>query len=246
MSPRRRIRTIGVLGGMGPEATAHFFELIVRSTRARQDREHVPVVVYDLPQIPDRTAAILRGGPSPVPALVRGLGVLRQAGADFAVMPCISAHYFYPDVSARSPLPLIDLVEEAAAAAGRLRPKVRTVGLLATTGTVRSGVVHDVFERAGISVLTPAGRGQQRVMNAIYGRRGIKAGRTSGAPRETVLAAARELVSRGAQAVVAGCTEIPLVLRPGDLSVPHIDPMRIAARAAVARAGGRVRRPASS
>jgi aspartate racemase len=236
-----RFRTIGVLGGMGPEATALFFELLVRSTRACRDREHVPVIVCDLPQIPDRTAAILRGGPSPVRAILRGLEALRGAGADFAVMPCISAHYFYPQISARSPLPLMNLVEEAVAAVGKLRPKVRTVGLLATTGTVRSRTVHDVFERAGIAVLMPAGRDQQRVMSAIYGRRGVKAGVTSGPPRETVVKAALELVSRGAQAVVAGCTEVPLVLCRGDIPVPLVDPLRIAARAAVVRAGGRVR-----
>ncbi len=240
-----RFRTIGVLGGMGPEATALFFELLVRSTRARRDIEHVPVIVCDLPQIPDRTAAILHGGPSPVPAIVRGLDVLRGAGADFAVIPCISAHYFFPEISERSPLPLMHFIEEAAAAAAKLRPRVRTAGLLATTGTVRARHVHAVFERAGIAVLTPAGRGQERVMNAIYGRRGVKAGVTSGPPRETIVAAALELVSRGAQAIVAGCTEVPLVLGRGDVPVPLIDPMRIAARAAVARAGGRVRGPAS-
>jgi aspartate racemase len=241
-APKSRLGTIGILGGMGPEATAFFFDLVVRQTLASRDREHVPIVVYNLPQTPDRTAAILRGGPSPVPDLVRGLAILREAGADFAVMPCISAHYFFTAVSARSPLPLIHLIEEAAAAVVRLRPKVRTVGLLATTGTVRSRIVHEVFERAGIAVLTPAGRGQQRVMTAIYGRRGIKAGVTSGVPRQTILAAARELIAGGAQAVIAGCTEIPLVLRREELPVPLIDPMRVAARAAVAKAGGRLRK----
>ena len=121
-APDPRFRTIGILGGMGPEATAFFFDLVVRHTLASRDRDHVPIVVYNLPQTPDRTAAILRGGPSPVPDLVRGLAVLREAGADFAVMPCISAHYFYPTVSARSPLPLIHLIEEAAGAVRRPSP----------------------------------------------------------------------------------------------------------------------------
>jgi aspartate racemase len=234
-------RTIGILGGMGPEATALFFELVVRNTLARRDQDHVPVIVCDLPQVPDRTAAILRGGPSPVPALARGLKVLRRAGAGFAVMPCISAHYFYPALAARSPLPIVHLIEETAAAVRKLRLRVTKVGLLATTGTVRSRIVHDVFEAAGIDVLAPAPPGQERLMEAIYGPCGIKAGVTSGLPRAAVLGLARGLVRAGAEAVIAGCTEIPLVLRSGDLAVPLIDPMVIGARACVRKAGGRLR-----
>ncbi len=234
-------RTIGILGGMGPEATARFFELVVRNTRARRDQDHVPIIVCDLPQVPDRTPAILRSGPSPVPALVRGLQVLSRAGARFAVMPCVSAHYFYPALAGRSPLPIVHLIEETAAAVRKIRPRVARVGLLATTGTVRSRIVHDVLEAAGIEVLTPAVRGQERLMEAIYGPKGIKAGVTSGPPRKAVLGLARGLVRAGAQAVVAGCTEVPLVLRPGDLGVPLVDPMVIAARACVRKAGGKLR-----
>ncbi len=240
MSPAGK-KTIGILGGMGPEATARFFELVVRNTRARRDQDHVPIIVCDLPQVPDRTPAILRGGPSPVPALVRGLQVLSRAGARFAVMPCVSAHYFYPALAGRSPLPIVHLIEETAAAVRKIRPRVARVGLLATTGTVRSRIVHDVLEAAGIEVLTPAVRGQERLMEAIYGPKGIKAGVTSGPPRKAVLGLARGLVRAGAQAVVAGCTEVPLVLRPGDLGVPLVDPMVIAARACVRKAGGKLR-----
>ncbi len=240
MSPAGK-KTIGILGGMGPEATAKFFELVVRNTLARRDQDHLPVIVCDLPQVPDRTEAILRGGPSPLPALARGLATLRRAGADFAVMPCVSAHHFYPALAARSPFPLVHLIEETAAAVRRARPRIAKVGLLATTGTVRSGIVRDIFEAAGIEVLIPDARGQERLMGAIYGRGGIKAGGTSGRPRAAVLGLARSLVRAGAQAIVAGCTEIPLVLRPGDLAVRLVDPMVIGARACVRKAGGRLR-----
>lgn len=235
------MKTVGILGGMGPEATALFFELVVRNTLARRDQDHVPVIVCDLPQVPDRTAAILGGGPSPVPALARGLELLSRAGAGFAVMPCISAHYFYPALAARSPLAIVHLIEETAAAVRKLRPRIACAGLLATTGTVRSRIVHDAFEAAGIEVLTPAPAGQERLMEAIYGRSGIKAGVTSGPPRAAVLALARQLVRAGAGVVIAGCTEVPLVLRPGDLTVPLVDPMIIGARACVRKAGGRLR-----
>jgi aspartate racemase len=240
MSPAKR-KTIGILGGMGPEATALFFELVVRNTLARRDQDHLPVIVCDLPQVPDRTAAILKGGPSPLPVLRRGLKLLHGAGADFAVMPCVSAHYYYPALAARSPLPIVHLIEETAAAVRKHRPRIGKVGLLATTGTVRSRLIHDVFEAAGIEVLAPDARGQARLMEAIYGPRGIKAGVTSGPPRTAIVGLARALIRAGARAVVAGCTEVPLVLRPGDLAVPLVDPMVIGARACVRKAGGRLR-----
>jgi len=241
MSSAKR-RTIGILGGMGPESTAAFFDLVVRNTRVRRDQDHVPVIVCSLPQVPDRTEAILHGGPSPLPLLRRGLGILHRAGADFAVMPCLSAHYFYPALAARSPIPIVHLPEETAAEVKKRRPRLKRIGLLATTGTVRSRVFHDVFEAAGIELLVPGARAQRRVMDAIYGRNGIKAGTPSGRPRRILQNVAAGLVRRGAQAVIAGCTEVPLVLREGDLAVPLIDPMRIGALACIRRAGGQERR----
>lgn len=238
---RKKLKTIGVLGGMGPEATAYFFEQLVRATEAEADQDHPPVLVCSLPQIPDRTAAILHGGPSPVPHLLRGLKALREVGADFAVMPCISAHYFHGRLAARSPLPVLNLLEETLAAVKKLRPVPGSVGLIATTGTVRSGIVSDLFDAAGIEVIVPSAREQKRVMSAIYGKKGVKAGFTNDPPREILLEVARDLVRRGAGAILAGCTEVPLVLRAGDLPVPLIEPMAIGARAAVKRAGARLR-----
>jgi aspartate racemase len=240
MSGRGR-KTIGVLGGMGPEATGYFYARIIANTRAEADRDHVPVVALSLPQIPDRTEAILRGGRSPLPALLRGTEALRRAGAGFAVMPCISVHYFRPALAARSKIPVLDLLEEALEAVRRMRPAVGTIGLIATTGTVRSRIVHDRFEPAGVRVIVPPGTEQRRIMTAIYGKRGIKAGFTGGPPRQAILEAASALVGRGAQAILAGCTEVPLVLGDADLPVPLVEPMDIGARAAVLRAGGRLR-----
>lgn len=238
---RKKLRTIGVLGGMGPEAGVRFVEEIVKACGAGRDQEHPPVVLYSLPQVPDRTEAILHGGPDPVPAIRRGLSVLERAGADFAVLSCISAHYFWARFAPRSPLPLFSLIDETLLALQRIRPSPRTIGLIATTGTVRSGILARPFKAAGIEVVVPSAKGQARIMAAIYGKRGIKAGVTAGPPRVILLAAARELVRAGAEAVIAGCTEVPLVLRPGDLPVPLLDPMVLGAREAVRRAGARLR-----
>ncbi len=238
---KKKLKTIGVLGGMGPEAGSYFFEKIVRETAAERDQDHPPVILYSLPQVPDRTMAILHGGPSPVPAILRGLRALSRAGADFAVLSCISAHYFTPRIAPRSPIPLLNLIDETVAVIGKMRPVPKTVGLIATTGTVRSGIVAGAFEAAGIEVIVPSARDQKRVMTSVYGKRGIKAGFTKGPPRTVLLEIASGLIRRGAQAVLAGCTEVPLVLKATDLPVPLIEPMTIGARAAIRRAGACLR-----
>jgi len=240
MGPKK-LKTIGILGGMGPEATAHFFGLVVKNTRAAKDQDHVPVIVYNLPAIPDRTAAILRGGASPLPHLVRGVRALHRAGADFAVIPCVTAHYFHPALAARSSIPVVQLLEETVADVRKRRPRIRVIGLLASDGTVVSRIFHDAFGAAGIEVLVPTPHDQKRVMNAIYGKKGIKAGVTTGLPRKAVLDAAAGLIRAGAQGIVAGCTEVPLVLGEDDLPVPLVEPMRIGARACITKAGGRTR-----
>lgn len=237
----KRLETIGILGGMGPEAGASFFERIIHETAAGRDQDHPPVILYSVPQVPDRTRAILDGGPSPVPALRRGLRALRAAGADFAVMPCITAHCFYARIVSGSPLPLINLIDETVAAVLKMKPAPKTIGLVATDGTVRSEVVARAFAAAGIELRVPSARDQKRVMTAIYGKNGVKAGFPFGPARETLLAVAAGLVRRGAQAVLAGCTEVPLALGEVDLPVPLIDPLVIGARAAVRRSGARLR-----
>jgi aspartate racemase len=230
-------KTIGVLGGMGPEATAYFFSLIIKATAAARDQDHVPVLIYSLPQIPERTPAILGKGPSPVPLLRKGIRTLARAGAEFIVIPCVSAHAFMAEVRRTSPVPILSLVEEALVGTKRLKPSPKGVGLLASTGSVQSGLFAKPFAAAGIEVLAPTEKEQARVMDAIFGRRGVKAGFTDGRPREAVLDIAGRLIRRGADAIIAGCTEIPLVLRDEDIPVPLIEPMRIAARVSIARAG---------
>jgi aspartate racemase len=221
---------------MGPEATAHFFSLIIQRTRAGRDQDHIPVIVDCHPEIPDRTAAIMGKGPSPARPLLAGARRLARAGADFIVVPCVSAHAFLPWVRERTPVPFVSLLDETCLYARRTVPRLGKVGLLATTGTVRSGIFARVFAAAGIEVIVPTDAGQRRLMQAVYGEDGIKAGHKAGPARRQILAACRALVRRGAQAIVAGCTEIPLAISDEDIPVPLIEPMRIAAEACIVKA----------
>lgn len=229
-------RTIGIIGGMGPEATADLYLKIIRATPARRDQDHFHVLIDSNPAIPDRTAAIFGRGEDPVPALQETARNLELAGADFLVMPCNTAHYFYSEIRAAVRIPILHMMRETAAYTVDRWPGLRRVGLLATDGTLKTRLYHQAFAERGVEVLEPAAADQELVMRAIYGEDGIKAGQHEG-PRRILLAVAQGLVAAGAEAVVAGCTEIPLVLRDGDLAVPVIDATWILALAAVREAG---------
>jgi len=231
------MKTIGILGGMGPEATAYFFSLIIKRTEAARDQDHIPILIYNNPKIPPRTDALLGKGPSPARLLREGARRLERAGAHFLVMPCITAHAFLQAVRKAVTIPVLDIPEETAAWVKKNFPGLKRAGLVASTGTVRSEIFHAAFARAGIEIVVPAEAEQEKVMAAIFGPRGIKAGYAAGRPKELILSAARKLLRRGAGAVIAGCTEVPLVLRDEDIPVPLIEPLRIAAEASILRAG---------
>jgi aspartate racemase len=222
---------------MGPEATAHFYELIVKQTKAETDQNHIKALIYSNPEIPPRTDAILKKGPSPAPLLVEGFQRLKDSGADFVVMPCVTAHYFFPEIQNQVDIPLISLLDESVKWAQAEVPELKKAGLVASTGTLETRLFHNVFGNAGIEVIHPEGDEQNQVMEAIFGPKGIKAGSTSGFPKDTLVSIARVLIARGADAIIAGCTEVPLVLKDQDIPVPLIDPLRIAARACIIEAG---------
>jgi aspartate racemase len=227
-------KTIGILGGMGPEATLDLFGKIIAATPAACDQEHLRVVVDSNPKVPDRTAAILAGGESPVPVMAAGIRALQAAGADFVVIPCVSAHAFIDELQAAG-MPILSMFEATVAHIRERHPAMRTVGLLATTGTLRAGRFATDLGRAGLRVLAPDGADQEQVMAAIYAIKGASRPRADIAAE--VCAVADRLVHRGAEGVITGCTELPLVLKPGDLRVPVFDSLTILARAAITRAG---------
>jgi len=232
MSPMEiEARIIGVLGGMGPAATADFYQKLIQATPAKTDQDHLKVLIYSNPHIPDRTAAIRGEGPDPLPALVASAEALIRAGADFLTIPCVTAHHFFDGLQAAVSVPILHLIRETVAALGAEHPTRRCFGLLATSGTLQSRMFEAKFEPQGLTILTCEPRVQDtRVMEAIYA---VKKGESLDRPRHLIREAATHLLDRGAEAIIAGCTEIPLILREGDLPVPVIDPTWNLARAAV-------------
>jgi aspartate racemase len=230
-TPSSTRKVIGILGGMGPAATADFYHKIIRATPAKVDQDHFKVLIYSNPQIPDRTAAIQGEGPDPLPALVASAEVLVNAGADFLTIPCITAHYFYDRLQQAVRVPILHIIGETVTALAAEHPDVHRLGLLATSGTLRSRLFESYFEPRGFTLLTPDPDIQASlVMEAIYA---VKSGDDSAGPRRLIREAAAHLITRGAKAVCAGCTEVPLILQEGDVPVPVVDPTWVLAQAAV-------------
>jgi aspartate racemase len=232
-------KVVGILGGMGPEATLDCYAKILRSTRAERDQDHLRVLVDGNAKVPDRTAAILGKGPSPVPALVESARGLARAGADFIVIPCVSAHVFLDEVRVRCAIPILSMFDVVAEAIARA-PQIRRVGLLGTTGTIAGGRFQERLARSDVATLVPSDAEQSRVMAAIYDIKKASPPRSRAAITADLVAVAESLSVRGAQAIVAGCTEVPLALGQEHLRLPYFDSVLVLARAAVLEAGGRL------
>ena len=208
---------LGVLGGMGPAATVTFLDTLIRRSGAVVDQEHIDTVVLNHVSIPDRTARLLdERAEDPTPYLMNDLGLLARLGVDAAVILCNTSHAFLPE---DLPVPLISLVQTGAqAVVERAGGAGSTVTLLATSGTLASGVYQRSLEAQGARVRVPQGRDQERVMAIIYD--GVKAGLP--VPTRDLLAVADDL-GAGTDAVLLGCTELSVLYEQGGHDMPgHI------------------------
>ena len=223
-------KIIGILGGMGPEATADIYHRIILATPAQSDQEHIKTIIYSNPKIPDRTQGILGNAPSPVPLIVETAKILENAGADFLIMPCNTAHYFIDKIQSEINVPILNMIKLAADSILRNHSGVNTVGLLATDGTIKTRLYQNLFEAANLRVLTPDSENQEKTMKGIYSH--IKSGGLAKG-RELLLQTAEHLIDSGAEILVCGCTEISLVIKNGDFIIPVVDPMQVIAEYAV-------------
>ncbi len=211
--------TVGVIGGMGPAATLEFQARLLAATPAARDQDHLRVLVDCNPKIPDRNAAIAGGGPSPGPVLAEMARGLERAGADFLVMPCNTAHAFARDIRSAASIPLLSLIDVTADAAANAAPGGQA-GVLAVDGARAVGLYEAALTERGVTPVLLGADDQRRFMACIYA---IKAGDTGAAVRDEVAGLARLLTAGGASVVIAACTELPLVLEPGDVDATLID-----------------------
>jgi aspartate racemase len=227
MTGNRKI--VGVLGGMGPDATVDFMQKVIAATPAELDQDHVHMIVDHDPSVPGRQAAILDGGEDPGPAIAAMAVRLERAGADFLVMPCNTAHFYAPQIVDAVDIPLLSIIDVTVAAC----VEYAAVGLMATEGCLQGGLYQDAFTAIGIEIVLPTDQELSEFMRLTFR---IKSGERDAELVEGMCSLAEALVSRGAGAIVAGCTEIPLVLSDNMLDVAMISSTDLLARRTVALA----------
>lgn len=229
-------KVIGIVGGMGPLATADLFQKITLHTLAATDQEHPRVCIDSNTAIPNRTDALLHGGPSPVPEIIKSAKRLESIGAQVLVIPCNTSHCFFDEIASSVNVPvlhMIALTRDALKARG-----VRTAGLLATDGTVETRVYQDTFAGSGIELLLPDAADQAAVMDIIYN--GVKAGDLAH-DVSAFCAVCEHLLARGAETLILGCTELPPAFDLYHLDYPNTDPTLELALAAIRHAGAAVK-----
>ena len=233
-------KTIGILGGMGPLATADLYRMIVESTRADCDNDHIRVYIDSDAAIPDRTAAILEGGEDPVPEMTSALRNLERCGADCIVMACNTAHYFLPRLRKLTETPILDMLEITAKSCARLYPG-KKAAVLATTGTLRTGLYERALQKEGVPFLLPDEKQQAFLMHLIYDV--VKASRPMQPAEEGWAELLRELKERGADYFILACTELPIVANTLPDEGPFVDPTEELAKAAVLYCGYELKEP---
>lgn len=221
----RTRKKLGVIGGMGPAASAYFYELLTSMTPAETDQEHLEVYIISRPTIPDRTAFILgKSSESPVPFVIEAGNALALLGADLLAIPCATTHHFYDELTRSIKLPIIHMIRETAAYLSSLG--VQTAGVMATNGAVKSGLFQKEMGAAGIRAVFPTSQMQSNVMYLIYDC--IKAGKKFDSVMfESIV---DNLSDNGSQAIILACTELSLIKRDIKLNAPFIDVLDVLAR----------------
>ena len=224
------MKTLGVIGGLGPMAMVYFLQLITEYTNVKRDQEHIPIVLMSIPDTPDRTEYILKkSDENPLPKLVDAGLKLKEMGAQYIAIPCVTAHYFYKELKEQIGIPVVSLPCELSAefkANG-----VERAGILATSGTVQSGFVQDKLNSNGIQTILPTESEQEIIMKVIYEQ--IKAGIEPDLEAFTFVG--ENLKKRGAQKLLLGCTELSLIKRDfrDRLGDDYVDVLEVLATAAV-------------
>jgi aspartate racemase len=232
------VKVLGVLGGMGPLASAQFMLRLTLLTPASRDQEHIPAVLWSDPRVPDRTRGRVAGGDDPLPWLLRGIAGLKRTGCGAIAIPCNTAHGWYDAMREAAGMPILHIVDAAAEELRRCGIGPGTIGVMGTQGTLDMRLYQDRLQTRGWDCIVPTNEEMATLVTPAIAQ--VKANRVADAyaPLADLV---NRLAARGASAVVLGCTEIPLGIQAGPqdtLHVPVIDTIDALARAAIAWARG--------
>ncbi len=223
---------LGVIGGLGPMATAYFMELVTSMTDADCDQAHMRMLVYSVPDTPDRTSFILgRSQASPLPNMLEAGLTLKSCGADVIAVPCMTAHYFHRELESAIGLRILNAIEECAALLQK--HGVTNAGLMATEGTVQTGLFQKELAKRGIAATVPGSEGQRAVTSLIFDD--VKRGRPP--DMDSFRSVKDELRQKGAEVILLGCTELSVIKRDYDVGEGVLDAMEVLAGTAVTVCG---------
>ena len=225
-------RLIGVLGGMGPLATVDFMQKVIQATAAKRDQDHVPMIVYCVPQIPDRVGAVLAGTDEPFVALSQGIRVLENSGVELIVIPCNTAHAWFDRLAASTIVPMLHIADAVQQCADAKPSHVasETIALMATTGTLHAGFFQHILATPQRRIIVPTPKIQAQIGRAIQA---VKTGDLTGA-RDFAEHAAQALLATGADRLLLACTELPLAFKGSTLRARCLDATVCLAEATVA------------
>jgi aspartate racemase len=209
----------GVMGGMGPDATVDFMAKVVALTDSGRDQDHVHMIVDQDPSVPNRQVAIREGTSGVTEALGAMAKRLEDAGADFLVLVCNTAHVFLDGVHAQTSIPFIHLIDESVKEIDRVCPDAKVVGVMATDGCLATNIYQEAITASGRESLEPEGEDLTELMRLITE---IKSGNKGEDIADAMRALAEVMVEKGADVLISGCTEIPIVFEGENCSVPVV------------------------
>ena len=230
-------KVLGVIGGMGPIATSFFMELVIKMTDASSDQEHLDMIIYNIPSIPDRTSYILdHNKQNPLPVILDIARKLEEQGAEFLAMPCCTAHYFQKDLEENIHKPFVNIIR---ATVKYLKDRqIHRVGVMATDGTMSTGLFRSELEENGMEIVCPSPERQRDVMHIIYDN--VKSNKP--ADMDVFHRVGNELKAKGAEAIILGCTELSLVKRDNDIGPGYIDAMEVLAQQSLISCGSTLKK----
>ncbi|HEX4635144.1 MAG TPA: amino acid racemase [Rhizomicrobium sp.] len=227
-------KIVGVIGGMGPEATVDFLRRLIAATPAHDDKDHLHVLVDNNPKIPSRIAALIEGmGEDPAPVLCEMAKGLERQGADFLVVPCNTAHHYLPQIACSVEIPLLDMVDLSVKKLLAADTRPRRIGLLASPAVRLVGLYSARFEQAGLQALYPEQPCEDALLGVI---KAVKAGQLSDQHRKDYATVAAMLDAAGAEAFLIACTELSIIGPPDKVNAPVIDTLDLLVEATIATA----------
>ncbi|WP_435235224.1 aspartate/glutamate racemase family protein [Psychromonas sp. PT13] len=223
-------KVVGILGGMGPEATIDIFSDIVKHTKIKNDNDHLRIIIDNNPKLPSRQDAILKGGENPGPEMATTAKNIERAGADFIILGANTAHYFYPYVKDAVKIPVLHIIGETVLETINTVKGIKKVGVLATQGAMKTGMFQDAFKEVGVTVTDVPDDILALIHTAVFSFRaeGINESNLT-----MMKNAVSFLIENGSEAIVMGCTEIPLILKNHPINVALINPNDVIAEVTV-------------